>query len=192
MCQEFIRTLSHALPPSTLSALTPSVHISIIGCGQSELIPMYAAATNCAFDLYADPSRRLYEGLGLTSTLTLGARPAYLHSSMATNMWRSVVQGLKAGTAMARGGSLTQVGGEFLFDGRGECVWAHRMHSTRDHAEVPELRRVLGMPVAAEDGTGAAAAGAAQEEKSVTVGVPKVVMEERSAMVSAGSGAGIA
>jgi hypothetical protein len=134
---------------------------------------MYAEATNCPFPIYADPTCRLYATLGMTRTLALGPRPEYMRKGMLYSMARSVVQGLKQlkGGLAAKAGDLQQVGGEFLFepvagvaddataasrlstpasseaDGISEekrVTWCHRMRNTRDHAEIPELREVLG------------------------------------------------
>lgn len=145
MCQEFIRTLTSSLTPSLLLSQSPPIHLSIIGCGQPDLIPLYTSMTSCTFPLYADPSRRLYDELGMTSTLAPGSKPEYIQSAMLTNAVRSIIQGLKAGTAVRKGGNYSQVGGEFLFDEGGRCVWAHRMRNTRDHVEVAELKRLFGM-----------------------------------------------
>jgi len=81
------------------------------------------------------------------------------------------VQGLKQlkGGKALQGGDSQQVGGEFLFEPVGEVLsspltpaaspyeeskqlgeekrvtWCHRMKNTRDHAEIPELREILGL-----------------------------------------------
>lgn len=41
-------------------------------------------------------------------------------------------------------GDYKQNGGEFLFQD-GELKWCHRMKTTSDHAEVKELKQVLGL-----------------------------------------------
>lgn len=137
---------------------------------------MYREATGCPFPIYADPTRKLYDLLGMTRTLTMGTRPEYQRMSMIQGMMSSIVQGLKqirAGKVL-KGGDYWQVGGEFLFEptapmdmaspspgfanadhkqlGEGlaeraeekKVTWCHRMKNTRDHAEIPELREVLG------------------------------------------------
>ena len=105
---------------------------------------MYAQTTGCPFPIYADPSRKLYDYLGMTRTLDMGKKPEYIQSNMLLTSMQSIVQGIKTGNKALKGGDLKQVGGEFLFqDGR--CVWVHRMRNTRDHAEVPHLRRLLGL-----------------------------------------------
>lgn len=43
-----------------------------------------------------------------------------------------------------KGGDFYQVGGEFLFENE-RVTWCHRMKNTRDHAEIPEMRKVLGL-----------------------------------------------
>lgn len=131
---------------------------------------MYTDATHCPFPIYADPTTRLYDALGMVRSLALGARPAYQRKGLATSVFHSLVQGLRqlpSGRALA-GGDYHQVGGEFLFEPAaalapsspvpGEVekrvTWCHRMRNTRDHAEVPELREVLGL-----DGVGVGVPG---------------------------------
>lgn len=104
---------------------------------------MYVEATGCPFPVYADPSRKLYDLLGMSRTLNLGPKPEYIRKSMLSGMASSILQGLKMGTSAVKGGDIKQVGGEFMFE-NGEVVWCHRMRNTRDHAEIPELTRVIG------------------------------------------------
>jgi len=125
---------------------------------------MYIEATGCPFPVYADPTQRLYKELGMTRTLALGPRPEYMRKSLFYSMAKSIVQGLKLikGGLAAKAGDFQQVGGEFLFEPVGDMTaspmvtptledgeekkvtWCHRMRNTRDHAEIPELREVLG------------------------------------------------
>lgn len=45
-----------------------------------------------------------------------------------------------------KGGDHRQIGGEFLFELKGEekqITWCHRMKTTRDHTEISELARIL-------------------------------------------------
>jgi hypothetical protein len=106
---------------------------------------MYAEATQCPFPIYADPSRKLYDQLGMSRTLSLGSKkPDYMRNSILSGVFRSVVQGVRSGTGATKGGDIKQVGGEFMFD-EGKVVWCHRMKNTRDHSEIPELQRVLGL-----------------------------------------------
>ena len=148
---------------------------------------MYVDATKCPFPVYTDPTRSLFEELGMTKTLALGPKPAYMKKSMWKSTLDSIAQGLRAlpkGNSL-KSGDKRQVGGEFLFEpldmvtpivtpqderpmtagplydsgsGSGgrdgdedDCLevkhvsWAHRMKTTRDHAEIPELMEVLGL-----------------------------------------------
>ncbi|KAI8218346.1 Thioredoxin-like protein AAED1 [Colletotrichum sp. SAR 10_86] len=192
-CQEFLRTLSESITPDALLGLPMSTFIAVVGCGNPGLIDMYLQETGCPFPVYTDPTRRLFDNLGMTRTLALGERPAYMRKSMFKSAAESVFQGLKqvkAGLA-TKSGDHRQVGGEFLFepvelmspvgtpfverqleeamqnsqkedisqdgiDGEGgddgvyveeekKVTWCHRMRSTRDHAEIPELMEVLGL-----------------------------------------------
>lgn len=182
---------------------------------------MYAAATGSPFPVYADPTRKLYEELGMVKTLALGPRPAYMRKSLVRSSMDGILQGVKqirSGLAI-RGGDQRQIGGEFLFEpvnalspalpspvvhesegrfrlgyggeegGTGEkrekregsvngrlaaaaaghsrttsvsdndndeveepslveekkVTWCHRMRTTRDHVEIPEMMEVLGL-----------------------------------------------
>jgi hypothetical protein len=189
-CQEYLRTLTESITEDSLLQLPTPTFIAIVGCGSPALIPMYQEVTNCPFPIYADPTKKLYDELGMTRTLNLGARPDYQRKGLVTVMMQSVVQSLKQlkGGKVLQGGDYQQVGGEFLFEpvnmatpilsptveqgndenkqirwndtsngslgslgngsGYGEekrVTWCHRMRNTRDHAEVPELREVLGL-----------------------------------------------
>ncbi|KXH51607.1 hypothetical protein CNYM01_06369 [Colletotrichum nymphaeae SA-01] len=190
-CQEFLRSLSESITPDALLGLPMSTFITVVGCGNPGLIEMYLQETGCPFPVYTDPTRRLFDTLGMTRTLALGARPAYMRKSMLKSAAESVFQGLKqvkSGLA-TKSGDHRQVGGEFLFeplelvtpvstpyaerqieeamtskknsidnkegiDGEGgddfepeekRVTWCHRMRSTRDHAEIPELMEILGL-----------------------------------------------
>jgi len=145
---------------------------------------MYQEVTSCPFPIYADPTKKLYDELGMMRTLDLGPRPEYQRRSTVLGMLQSIGQGLKhiKGGQAFQGGGYQQVGGEFLFEpvnaatpisspafatpennrigenggilGNGlgyehgfeekKVTWCHRMRNTRDHAEIPELREVLG------------------------------------------------
>ncbi|KAL6711478.1 hypothetical protein ACN47E_004412 [Coniothyrium glycines] len=143
-CQEYLRTITSSIKPDDLLALPIPTFITVIGCGRPELIPMYTEATGCPFPIYADPTRKLYDYLGMTRTFNLGSKPAYMQTNMLINSVQSIFQGLSTGKNALKGGDMKQVGGEFLFE-NGKCTWAHRMKTTRGHAEVTELRNLIGL-----------------------------------------------
>jgi len=132
------------------------------------MIPHYLKTTNCPYKLYADPTKGVYSALGMGKTLDLGSRkPEYIQQAAWKSVVSSVWQGVswKHGGFATKGGDFWQVGGEWLFQkvvekggedpsGSGEekweVKWYHRMQNTRDHAELPEIRRVLGLDAAGE------------------------------------------
>ncbi|KAL8969115.1 MAG: hypothetical protein Q9183_002148 [Haloplaca sp. 2 TL-2023] len=144
-CQEYLRSLSSSINSDVLKSISPPTNIRIVGCGDPELIAAYVRETECPYPIYADPSKALYTRLGMARTLSLGSKaPQYMQYSLPSAIIRSVYQGLKSGRLAFKGGDYWQVGGEFLMED-GEAIWCHRMTNTRDHAEVPELRRQLGL-----------------------------------------------
>lgn len=158
-----MRTLATAIPPTSLPSDTS---IRIVGCGSHTLIPSYIEQTKCPYPIFADPSKKLYSLLGMARTLNLGTKdPDYIQHTLVSGMVKSIAQGLRriaSGDAL-QAGDIRQVGGEFLFEVAGgdarvtnsksgngaitrlEVAWCHRMKNTRDHAELPELRTVLGL-----------------------------------------------
>jgi hypothetical protein len=132
------------MTPEDLLALPTPTSIIVIGCGRPELIPMYTEATGCPFPIYAEPTRKIYDYLGMTRTYDLGSKPAYMQTNVLINSVQSIFQGISTGRKALKGGDFKQVGGEFLFE-NGECTWVHRMKTTRGHAEVSDVRHLLGL-----------------------------------------------
>lgn len=81
----------------------------------------------------------------MVRTLDLGkSAPKYMQKPFWSVVVQSMFQCLVSGSKAFKGGDYRQVGGEFLFED-GEARWTHRMRNTRDHAEVKEVRRVVGL-----------------------------------------------
>jgi hypothetical protein len=155
--------LAAAIPPSSLPSGTS---IRIVGCGSHTLIPSYIEQTNCPYPIFADPSKKLYNLLGMARTLSLGNKdPEYIRHTLVAGMVKSIAQGLKriGSGDILQAGDIKQVGGEFLFEVTGgdvrlskskaaneslkrvDVTWCHRMKNTRDHAELPDLKKALGL-----------------------------------------------
>ncbi|CCC10823.1 hypothetical protein SMACR_07840 [Sordaria macrospora] len=117
-CQEYLRTLSASITPDALLRLPLSTFIAVIGCGDPQLIDMYAQATNCPFPIYADPTRKLYQELGMVRTLALGEKPAYTSKNIVKTSLDSILQGIKQipKGLVNKAGDFKQIGGEFLFE----------------------------------------------------------------------------
>jgi len=147
MCQDYLRAVSNTMSPAALAEIRPPTTISVIGCGDASLIDAYRKNSSCHQDIsiYADPSRKLYEIFNLVSNLAGGEkRPEYQTTGIVSLVSRSIVQGLHAGSGALKGGNISQVGGEFLFQ-EGKVTWCHRMTHTRDHTAVADLQKVLGI-----------------------------------------------
>ncbi|KAK5106395.1 hypothetical protein LTS08_000514 [Lithohypha guttulata] len=103
--------------------------------------------------MYADPSTKLYEALGMYKSLNMGDHnPGYIRRSLAENMLASIMQGVRRiPEGDVRGaGSWKTNGGEFLFEWQEQAedwklMWCHRMRNSRDHTEVEELSRIIGL-----------------------------------------------
>jgi hypothetical protein len=151
VCQQYVRHLATALPPLSLAGRSPPMRITIIGCGDISIIERYKKDVPCPFDLYTDPTMKLYSQLGMTRNLSMGKdAPEYIEGkSMLKLGWNGFLNVIKQPQNVFKMGDWSQIGGEFLFVKEGEkgwkLIWAHRMRTTRDHAEVRELKEVLGI-----------------------------------------------
>ena len=133
------------MTPETLLELETPTQIVIIGHGHPEVIQFYTKETGCPFPIYADPTKRIYDLLKMTRTLSMGNKsPEYMQTSVMVNAVKSIYQELRSGRNLLKGGDLYQVGGEFLFED-GKVIRCHRMRNTRDHAEIPVIRAALGL-----------------------------------------------
>ncbi|GAB7337619.1 hypothetical protein MBLNU457_g2917t1 [Dothideomycetes sp. NU457] len=144
-CQQYVTALSSSLPPKHLSSLSVPTKLIIIGCGEPKNIPGYYPETNCAFDIYADRDRKIYDKLGFVCNLTQqDERPQYMQKSAVANFMGSVRQSLAAlpGGSTFSGGKISQNGGECVFE-NGEMVFFHRMRMTDDHLEIDSLKQLL-------------------------------------------------
>ncbi len=85
---------------------------------------MYIETTGCPFPIYADPSKKLYDELGMMRTLNMGKRPEYQRKELVHIMAASFVQSLKSlkGGQALKGGDYYQVGGEFMFEPVEPCT----------------------------------------------------------------------
>lgn len=80
----------------------------------------------------------------LTNMAAGETTPSYVKTGLLATAASSIKNAVMSGTNALAGGSPAQNGGEMLF-ADGELVWFKRMRHTQDHAEVVELKEVLGL-----------------------------------------------
>lgn len=129
-----------------MNSLSPPPRIVIIGHGQAVLIRDYIRNSAARWPIYADPSKELYNKLGMIRTLQLGSKSPTYASGISTFRLalRSTWQELTAGRRIFKGGDYLQVGGDFVVED-GQVRWCHRMQNTRDHPDSAQIGRVLGL-----------------------------------------------
>ncbi|KAL4986492.1 AhpC/TSA antioxidant enzyme-domain-containing protein [Aspergillus falconensis] len=148
-CQEYLQRLSNTVTPEVLAGLPSSTSIAIVGCGDPSLIDHYAAQTGCPYPMYCDPSRKLYDALGMITTWEVGPQPGYISKGVHRLAVEGIWQGLKHiwDGKILKAGSAEQQGGEFLFEGSEEgekrISWCHRMQHSWGHTEIPALVDII-------------------------------------------------
>jgi hypothetical protein len=146
-CMEYVRELNFHIPASKLPEGTA---ITFISHGDASLINAYSSTTQNSYDIYTDPSKKLFQLLSLNRTLDLGPKPSYVKQGVFSSIAVGIAMGLTSVKSALSHGDNMQVGGEFLFvkdkaTGEWKVEWAHRMKNTRDHAEITELMKLLGV-----------------------------------------------
>ncbi|KAK4896157.1 hypothetical protein LTR27_006014 [Elasticomyces elasticus] len=145
-CQHYVEALT-AHPKLTPNS-TPDLKVILIGCGQPSMIQVYKDRTKTPFEISCDPERKLYKTFGMTVNTESGPKkPDYIKDSMLAVTLRSIPNVLFSGFSPSwgpKGGDFSQNGGELYFVG-GELRWSHVMQHTRDHAEIEELEKVMGL-----------------------------------------------
>ena len=86
--------------------------VSIIGCGDYELIESYVKETGSKYPLYTDPSQKLHKAFGFARTLALGKKPDYMSFGIWRGVMKGISSGIKARTKVFNAGDVKQVGGE--------------------------------------------------------------------------------
>ena len=89
------------------------MQIAIIGCGDYAVIESYTKDSGSKFLIYADPTQKVYDMLGMIRTLSLGdKRPEYMSVGVIGGIIKGIKNGLRAGSKAFRAGDIKQVGGE--------------------------------------------------------------------------------
>ncbi len=129
-CTAYLKSLAAGIPTQDCANIPTPTSITIIGCGHPDLITHYKQFTSCPFTIYADPTRTLFQRLGMGLTLKLGKRqPEYMAKGMlgASGDEISIIkkslqdpEGIRK-RDLLRGGHPMQVGGEFCLRGARWC-----------------------------------------------------------------------
>lgn len=147
-CHQYVTTLSSISQDALTQAGT---EVIVIGCGEWEPIRNVLETTTFHGPIYADPSRKLYRALGMTTESLAPAPPgterkSYLRLSKVANALKSIWSGpLQHPTLIGKQGNISQLGGEFIFGPGNQCTFSYRMQHTEDHTEVADLMQAAGV-----------------------------------------------
>jgi len=146
MCQDYLSAIVAQVKPEVLSS--SNVKLLVIGCGEWGLIKPYAELLEFPYPIYADPEKKTYSALGMTlRILDRGpeeSKPSYVKHSFIGGVVSSLGNAFKMGKFLGAG-DIKQLGGEFVLGPGNTCSYARRMQNTRDHTEVKELMKLVGI-----------------------------------------------
>ncbi|RXK37284.1 hypothetical protein M231_05426 [Tremella mesenterica] len=146
-CQDYTLASLGLLDPEALAR--KNIRVVVISNGSWKIIKAYRKVFNCPFPIYVDGPRRLYGLLGMTKMTNdfgplLHGRAAYHQSGVPGQLLRGGYNALFK-FPMAKPGKLTQLGGEFILTEGFNCEFAHRMTTTSNHMEAPDVCRIAGV-----------------------------------------------
>ncbi|KZW02979.1 hypothetical protein EXIGLDRAFT_828759 [Exidia glandulosa HHB12029] len=143
-CQDYVCQLA-SVPSSAFEAA--GVRLVVIGCGDPTMIKNYKELTQFHGEMYADPTRKLYDVLGATSNLgQADKKPSYIQHGFFYNAVRSLWRGfITQPTTLGKQGKFSQLGADLVLGPGNTCTFSYRMRNTQDHIEVQELMKHAGV-----------------------------------------------
>jgi len=112
---------------------TLGARVVLVSFGPPPLAARWLRETAAPFSLWLDPERRAYRAYGVDRSLFRSWGPhtilTYTRLMMTGRRWRGIQ------------GDSSQLGGDFIVDGRGLLRFAHRSHDPVDRPDVEYLIR---------------------------------------------------
>ncbi|WWC93962.1 hypothetical protein V866_000800 [Kwoniella sp. B9012] len=146
LCAQYMNSI---LAEVSLDALEEAnTDLIIIGNGSDKMLDGYRNKSfRCPFKMYTDPTLALYRALGLTRQTGDGGDADSKGDYLVQSAMESTVQTVKRATKMPlrNPGHFTQLGGEFIFDGTLNCLFTHRMTTTRSHKPIRDICEEAGV-----------------------------------------------
>lgn len=147
LCGQYVDDIVRSIDKDALEAA--NVDLVVIGLGSPRLLPAYSRVMKCPFRMYTDPTLKLYRGLGMTlKTFDEGPEEAkgdYIVKTSGEATLAVMKRAIKMPLGMP--GSVSQLGGEFIFQGNMTCMYAHRMTNTRAHAPIRDVAALAGVKI---------------------------------------------
>jgi len=151
VCQQYVAQLNSESEKLSKAFEETNTEIVVIGCGDWQPIEKYSEFTGFpSSKIYADPSRKVFHGLGmniesLARTPAGQKRRSYLTENFMKGALWSTWRTLMNISLLGKQGNMAQLGGEFIMGPGNQCDFAHRMQHTEDHAEISELLEKSGL-----------------------------------------------
>jgi len=115
---------------------TLGARVVLVSFGPPSLAAQWLRETAAPFSLWLDPQRKAYRAFGVERSFLRSWGPrtilTYARLLLSGRPWRGIQ------------GDSSQLGGDFIVDGRGVLRFAHRSHDPADRPEANVLVRALG------------------------------------------------
>ncbi|KAJ7072088.1 AhpC/TSA antioxidant enzyme-domain-containing protein, partial [Mycena amicta] len=145
LCQDFMASISQNVSPQVLQSA--GVDLVIISNGSFEMIKAYRRIFRTPYEVYTDPTHKVYNALGMTiQSLEKGPKGTYVRHGTLGGIGMVVANAAKVGMPVWKaGGEISQLGGEFVLGPGLSCSWAHRMRYTRNHVPILKVVEAAGV-----------------------------------------------
>ncbi|KAI0687724.1 AhpC/TSA antioxidant enzyme-domain-containing protein, partial [Cytidiella melzeri] len=147
LCQDYMYSISRTVNPDAMRRA--GVGLVVIGNGSPAMIKSYRHIFRSPFELYTDPTHKVYNALGMNLRTTNpgpdAERGEYVRHGLLGGIAMVVRNALRVGMPVwEKGGDVAQLGGEFVLGPGFTCSYAHRMKNTRAHAPIAEVLAAAG------------------------------------------------
>ncbi|GJE96261.1 AhpC/TSA antioxidant enzyme-domain-containing protein [Phanerochaete sordida] len=148
LCQDYMYSISRNIDPDALRRA--NLDLVVIGNGSPAMIRAYKQIFRMPFQLFTDPSHKVYHTLGMTLRTTDPGpeerRGRYVRHGLVGGIAMVVRNALRVGMPVwEKGGDHGQLGGEFVLGPGLTCAYAHRMKNTRSHAPILDVIAAAGV-----------------------------------------------
>ncbi|KIM32200.1 hypothetical protein M408DRAFT_326842 [Serendipita vermifera MAFF 305830] len=144
VCHAYVEELGR-VPKSALDEA--GTRIVVIGCGEWSVIKAYKETTQFPYEIYAEPTRAIYNTFGFTSNMSgvSDQPPRKYPPGIFWIMVKFFWDILTKYSMFTKSGNISQLGGDFIIGPGLDIKYGRRMRNARDHVDVPELMHEAGV-----------------------------------------------
>lgn len=151
-CQNYVDAITKVRPEVLAKH---NMNLVIVSNGSWKMIKSYRKllGNKCPYPIYTDRAKHIYTCLGMTLRSWDAGKGPEVGNYIQHSLGGSIIAGIKSGVKLPLKppGDQQQLGGEFVLGPGLHVTFAHRMKTTRGHAEIEEVLASAGINLEEEN-----------------------------------------